>query len=279
MKMHPPSNRFAVAISIGLHLLIIVALIVAYAWHDTSLSPAQTAPAVAAVMNASVVSAASLQPDKPLAQPEPAPEPKPTPKPEPKSKPEPKPKPEPIPKPLPKLEPKPAPDVVAIKPAPKKPKPKPKKQVKKHAPKAPAKTDATKQKQADKEKLMALAKASIQQQIAAQQQAAAAAAAQAEAAAKLQAEASAYATLLNQKVTANWTNPFAGQGDMQVQVKIRIDQNGNVIGTQVVQSSGNASFDRQVILAIRKSSPLPLPQDPVLMQQLDNVLVLNFYNQ
>jgi len=38
-----------------------------------------------------------------------------------------------------------------------------------------------------------------------------------------------------------------------------------------VKSSGNTTFDRQAELAVRKASPLPVPDDPRLFQQMKDI--------
>jgi colicin import membrane protein len=57
-----------------------------------------------------------------------------------------------------------------------------------------------------------------------------------------------------------------------------LDKAGNVLSVNIIQSSGNAAFDRQAVLAVKKSSPLPLPPDPKLAKDFMN-LTLPFSNQ
>ncbi len=49
---------------------------------------------------------------------------------------------------------------------------------------------------------------------------------------------------------------------------VRVIPGGEVVEARVVQSSGNAVFDRQAETAVRKASPLPVPDEPRLMQQM-----------
>jgi colicin import membrane protein len=43
---------------------------------------------------------------------------------------------------------------------------------------------------------------------------------------------------------------------------------GEVVEARVIKSSGNTTFDRQAELAVRKASPLPVPDNPRLLQQI-----------
>ena len=46
---------------------------------------------------------------------------------------------------------------------------------------------------------------------------------------------------------------------------------GDVVDAKVIRSSGNAVFDRQAEIAVRKASPLSVPDDPRLFQQLREI--------
>jgi colicin import membrane protein len=47
-------------------------------------------------------------------------------------------------------------------------------------------------------------------------------------------------------------------------VRVRLVAGGEVLQATVVQSSGNAAFDRSVENAVYKASPLPIPDDKAL---------------
>jgi len=81
-----------------------------------------------------------------------------------------------------------------------------------------------------------------------------------------QTEKEKYFGLIQQLVRSNWNNPDQGD-DLQVVLLIRLNMNGKVDSVIVSQSSGNAAFDRQAVLAVQKSSPLPLPKNQQLAQQ------------
>ena len=87
-----------------------------------------------------------------------------------------------------------------------------------------------------------------------------------------------YIGLIQQTIRANWINQFMNAGDLTVTLQINLDSKGDVQSVAVVQSSGNAAFDRQAVIAVRKSSPLPMPKDADLAKQFQ-VIKLPFSNQ
>lgn len=120
------------------------------------------------------------------------------------------------------------------------------------------------------EALKKAAAAQLQAERAAQQAAAAAAqraaAAAAAQAAQNQALKQQYMALIQQTIRANWINQFANQ-NLQATLQVQVDGQGNVLSVTVLQSSGNPVFDRQAELAVRQSSPLPLPPNAQLASQ------------
>ena len=124
------------------------------------------------------------------------------------------------------------------------------------------------------QKLKSLGLSSIQQAVNSNQKEAASAA---QAAERLTMQEK-YMGLIQQTVKSNWINQFSPTAQLTAILKIKLDPDGNVLAVSVIQSSGNASFDRQAILAVQKSSPLPLPPDPTLVKKFMS-LTLPFNNQ
>jgi TonB family protein len=61
---------------------------------------------------------------------------------------------------------------------------------------------------------------------------------------------------------SNWSLPPYLRGkDLTADVTVKFDEQGNVIATNMVKSSGNAIFDEMVLTAVRKSSPVPPPPE------------------
>lgn len=75
-----------------------------------------------------------------------------------------------------------------------------------------------------------------------------------------------YIALMQDKVKRNWLNPVANKKGLECVVRVRLNKSGKVLLVQVVHGSGNTAFDRSVEAAVLKSSPLPLPKDPTIME-------------
>lgn len=83
-----------------------------------------------------------------------------------------------------------------------------------------------------------------------------------------------YIAVLAQIIRSNWNNHMQDD-DYQVSLKIVQDAAGDVLSVNVVKSSGNPVFDRSAVIAVKKTSPLPQPQDKQLQAQT-RVLTLAF---
>ena len=285
-------ERRALILTIAMHLLLVLFLIISVNWKNSEpaamqaeiWTPQQLAAATAAAQRETQREAQTFgdptpQPEPP--KPEPKPEPKPQPKPEPKPEPKPQPKPEPAKTPVnPKAD-------IAIKQDKKAEKDKPQD-------KTPDKKDAkakdskdTKDTKDDKKKpdpkkksddfLEELKreeqKLAAQKQQAAQKQAADARA-QKEAAMRAQAGAEAkasgaerargddrsYLAKLKTKIRGNVILPPGLQGNPASVFRVTQLPSGEVIDVRLMKSSGNPQLDAAVERAIRKSSPLPVPE-------------------
>ncbi len=75
-----------------------------------------------------------------------------------------------------------------------------------------------------------------------------------------QGEIAKYEALIKSKITRNWIFPASYQKGMKCKVLVRIIPSGDVISVRITQSSGNAAFDRSVEMAVKKASPLPVPE-------------------
>ena len=70
------------------------------------------------------------------------------------------------------------------------------------------------------------------------------------------------------------------QGNFKVQIRSIIDSMGNLIGADILKSSGNSSMDALALKILQKSAPFePFPQDmAVNYQQLEIIRDWNFTN-
>ncbi len=70
-----------------------------------------------------------------------------------------------------------------------------------------------------------------------------------------------YVAAIQQKVSRNWIRPTGAQQGLTALVAVRVTPGGEVLSARIVRGSGDAVFDRSVINAVLKASPLPFPQD------------------
>ncbi len=63
-------------------------------------------------------------------------------------------------------------------------------------------------------------------------------------------------------VNSNWIQPQSATFGLKALIEVNVARSGEVMSARVVNSSGNAFFDRSAELAVRKASPLPIPTDP-----------------
>ena len=87
-----------------------------------------------------------------------------------------------------------------------------------------------------------------------------------------------YMLLLQGLVRENWVNPFSRDAKLSVTLKVKANNQGDVLGVSVVSSSGNSIFDRQAILAVKRTSPLPVPKETQLLKR-SRIVNLTFNNQ
>jgi colicin import membrane protein len=75
-----------------------------------------------------------------------------------------------------------------------------------------------------------------------------------------QREVAKYKGLIRNQITRNWIFPASYQKGMKCKVLVRLIPSGDVVSVRIIQSSGNAAFDRSVEMAVNKASPLPVPK-------------------
>lgn len=129
--------------------------------------------------------------------------------------------------------------------------------------------DAKKKKLADKKRKRIAAEKKRKQELAlkeqrAREQATRDAMAQEEQEMRAQEALASFSGAIRQKVESNWIQPAGDIAGLSCTVRVNLIPGGEVINAQVINSSGNALFDRSVELATLKASPLPLPDDPSL---------------
>jgi TonB family protein len=73
-----------------------------------------------------------------------------------------------------------------------------------------------------------------------------------------------YSKVVN-KIRENWVFPESADKELEAIIAIKISRDGTVTIEKIEKGSGNALFDRSVLRAINKASPLPPPQNEIEM--------------
>ena len=275
----------ALGLAIAVHVAFIAVLVASVRWQSTPLEPV-TAELYAPPAAAPAVREPTPPPPPPEPRPEAVPEraPKPQPPPPPVPKPEPAPAPKPVPRPEPKVEkPDPRAAEIALKErqdAERRKREQVERDKREREVKEAQKRDAEKKRQ-DEQKRVAdarvrqareaealKAQAEREAQARVEQQAAAAARARAEAAASARARANdAYRAQIQNKIRGNVILPAEIPGNPEAQFEVVQLPTGEIIEVNRLKSSGVRAYDDAVERAIRKSSPLPRPEQPDLWQR------------
>jgi len=82
-----------------------------------------------------------------------------------------------------------------------------------------------------------------------------------------------YLNAIMRAVKREWQRPPGSSRDFLCKVLVKQIPSGDVVDVRVIKSSGNVMIDRSVEMAVRKASPLPLPENRELF---DRDLVITF---
>ena len=80
-----------------------------------------------------------------------------------------------------------------------------------------------------------------------------------------------YIPYIQEKVQNSWRRPAGSPRGLRCVIRVKLIPGGEVVGAKVIQSSGDALFDRSVESAVLKASPLPLPADPALFKHFREI--------
>ena len=261
LKVEEPGGKASAVLAVLVHVLLIAFLIVGVRWQSSK----PEAVVVELWDRAPVLEEPAPPPPPVEPQPQPKPEPKIEPKPEPKVEPQPEPKPEP------KIEPKPEPKVERkIEPEPAKPDIAVEKQ-KKPPKKEPPKKEPPKKEPPKKEPPLKLdPRQRINEELAREMEALK----QPKQPAPVTRPAgpppsldAGYAAKLRGRIKSNIVLPQNIEGNPEAQFTIVQLPTGEVLSVTLTKSSGNKLLDDAIERAIRKSSPLPLPDRPEQFQR------------
>lgn len=270
-----PPARGALKKSLLLHVGVLgLVLLLPYLHVPPKVEPPRVVEAV-------LVSGKTPTPEPVPVKPAPAPEPEPQPEPRPEPKPLPKPEPAPkikVPeavKPEPKIalpkadEKKPLPEKATPKPEPVKPVPA------KPVPPKPL-IQPQKLKADDMDAEMKALQKQMQDEETARINAEAAKSAAAVKASANQAIRDKHERLINQRVQTKWNRPLSARRGMVVTLRISVLPGGEVTNVVTVKPSGDPAFDASAEDAVRKASPLPVPDDVTVFNQYFRVITLKF---
>lgn len=84
-----------------------------------------------------------------------------------------------------------------------------------------------------------------------------------------------YAADLDSHVKQNWSLPeWLAKRDLKAQARVYIDSRGNILGRKIIKSSGNPSYDEEVLATIDRSAPFPAPPEKFLaIVSVDGILI------
>ncbi len=94
---------------------------------------------------------------------------------------------------------------------------------------------------------------------------------------KLQAQQAAlakYGDMIRNAIQQQWIVPENMAKDIACRLLIQVGPGGVVLDVKLVQSSGNPILDRSAMAAVRKASPLPVPTDESLFNELREINLL-----
>jgi len=235
-----PGKKYALTFTVLVHVGLVAALFLGVQWKRSQPE----------IMEVELWSSRPM-PAQVVPPPPPPPEVKPEPKPIPKV--------EPKPEPLPPKKPDIAVKEEKKKPEPKKPEPKPEPPKPEPKPQPQPKFDFSKELARETSDLKPRPNT---------QQLANAAAAEAEQRASSNKKGLAdYASKIRMKVRGNIMLPPSIQGNPEAVFEVNQLPTGEVLDVKLKRTSGNPALDAAIERAIRKSSPLPKPDDPSLFQR------------
>ncbi len=84
-----------------------------------------------------------------------------------------------------------------------------------------------------------------------------------------------YASDLDNHIKQNWSLPeWLAKRDFKAQARVFIDSRGNILGRKIVKSSGNPSYDEEVLATIDRSAPFPAPPEKfIAIVSVDGILI------
>ena len=86
-----------------------------------------------------------------------------------------------------------------------------------------------------------------------------------------------YVADLDTHIKKNWEVPeWLAKKDYKAQVRVKIDDRGNILSRQITKSSGNPNYDDAVLAAIDKSAPFPPPPEKFISIVTNDGILIGF---
>ena len=82
--------------------------------------------------------------------------------------------------------------------------------------------------------------------------------------------------LIQQTISRNWVRPPSARTGMVVTLRINLLPGGELNDVNILESSGNAAFDRSAVAAVQKAGRFPVPDDPAKFDRNFRSLKLRF---
>ncbi len=79
--------------------------------------------------------------------------------------------------------------------------------------------------------------------------------------------AASYRLAIRQRVVANWSRPLSARRGMDAKLLVELIPTGRVVSVTVVESSGNAEFDRSAEAAVNKAREFKVPAESDLFER------------
>lgn len=80
-------------------------------------------------------------------------------------------------------------------------------------------------------------------------------------------------------LVTNWSRPPSARNNMSAIIQLELFPNGEINSVVIVETSGNESFDRSALTAVRSAAPFDVPEDLDLFEARFRSLTLNFRPQ
>ncbi len=90
-------------------------------------------------------------------------------------------------------------------------------------------------------------------------------------------ETASFSDAIRNAISQRWRIPgnYRNRNDLSVRVRIQVIPGGEVVGVEVVKSSGYPNFDESLVNAVELASPLPVPDGKLFEQFRTFVIVFS----